>query len=156
VIDSPEVQDGFKDLWARSNYGPNVPMSERREQGGWLLRNPDGTFRIEPFPSSWANGPCEINLPNPLTVPAGAVALVHTHPYRNGERLTSCDSQPTPWGSMPLTYRNDSSFDDDRVIRAIRQTRPEVIAIIIDAEKIVPFDGSDSDTDEDKLDRCGY
>jgi len=158
TIDSPAVQKGFEDLWNRSNYGPDVPMSQRREQGGWLIQNADGSFHIQPFPTSWRSTPCMIDMPNPLPVPPGAIAMVHTHPYRNGERLTACDLQETPWGfSAPITYRNDPSTDDEQVLRDLRVNSPQFGGIIIDADKIVAYTGGEgAPGTEARFDRCGY
>ena len=129
-------------------------MSQRREQGGWLIRNPDNTFRFEPFPATYATSPCAIALPMPLPIPPGAVAMVHTHPFRNGERMTSCDWQETPYGTFPVTYRNTTSMDDDQVLRRLQTTgAPELIGIMIDADKIVAYNAGPT---ESSFQRCGY
>jgi hypothetical protein len=99
-----------------------------------------------------------IEMPNPLPVPPGAIAMVHTHPYRNGERLTACDLQETPWGfSAPITYRNEPSTDDEQVLRDLRVNSPQFGGIIIDADKIVAYTGGEgAPGTEARFDRCGY
>lgn len=157
MIDSPEVQAGFTDLWARSGYGK--PMAERREQGGWLMRRLDGSYYMRMFPEDWAAGPCGIDLPPGTLPPDGAVAKVHTHPFHRGERLTECPRQEIPgMGSFHVNYKNESSEADDRELRRFRSIpgAQNLIGIIIDHDQIIAYDGSGTPEGEVKLDRCGY
>jgi hypothetical protein len=85
ALDAPAVKQGLKDLWTRSN--PDAPVAQRLEQAGWIVRGWDGSYSMVRFNASF-QGPCEIN--GNFNAPPGAVAFVHTHPYRRGDVQTSC------------------------------------------------------------------
>ncbi|HEU0055562.1 MAG TPA: hypothetical protein VFQ39_20380 [Longimicrobium sp.] len=155
MLDAPGTQEGFASIWSKSGFG--LPMAQRRERGGWLIRDPDGSFRLQEFPDSWQTHPCQINVPASATVPAGAVALVHTHPYSRGEQLTGCPTQSIPGvGSFHVNYTGDSSIPDDSTMLRLREhVSPAMIGIMIDNDEIVAYNGS-SAAEPTRRPRCGY
>lgn len=157
VIDSPEVQQGFDDLWSRSGF--EKPMAERREQGGWLIARGDSTYYIQPFPVEWSSGPCAISVPSGTLPPNGAIAMVHTHPYHLGEQLTSCEQQRLPGGgAVYINYANQPSGDDYDTMQGLHSIpgAETLIGIIIDNEKITAYNGSSGPGAQTQMDRCGY
>lgn len=169
ALDSPAVQQGFKDLWLRSN--PDAPQAQRLEQGGWIIQGADGSFRVSPFTPS-SQGPCSIN--GNMHSPQGAIAWVHTHPFRAGERQTICgalkeyDAATGRWRDLigpdgqPVypVYDNRPSWPDHELMQDINSTRsqlgqPLLAGVVIDANQTTVYteDRSDGTT---VLPRCGY
>lgn len=156
VVDSPEVQQGFADLWSRSN--PDAEMQDRLERGGWIIQGPAG-YSVQPFPESWTLNACEIRFPVDALAPTGAVAWVHTHPYRSGERLTACGSHTIYIGGVPMKayfrYGNQPSEDDGKF--STLWNKP---GYVIDKNKITRFIGNASSPDhfdvQSQVNRCGY
>jgi hypothetical protein len=153
VLNDPDVQAGFADLWQRSNA--DAPMKDRREQGGFLVNHGDGTFGLVPFPPEWASDPCQIRIPATFSSPPNTFAIVHTHPYAYHETLTSCDYQQLPGGiKLPVVYNGDTSFDDDSTMLRLRQDYPGLIGLVLDKDKIIAYNG---DAMENRpISRCGY
>ncbi len=156
IVDTPAVQAGMDALWKDSN--PDAPMAQRRERGGWILSTATG-YAFQPFPSSWTIGACGIDIPAGSTVPPGAVAWVHTHPYAKGEKLTACDSTTIVIGGQAITayttYLNDpSGYDGDASLAF------GVPGIMIDKDGITRFDGDSASQDrltiQARFGRCGY
>jgi hypothetical protein len=157
TVDDPAVQQAFIHIWSNSNYGPDVPMNQRIEDGGWIIRNADGTLRFMSFPVSYGRGHCSIDIPAGVSPPAGTVAWVHSHPFAAGEKLTECDWQSIPGvGNFPLTYQNQSSAADDQAQAQWRAQGYNISAYMIDANTIVRFDGTGTAQGETKYSRCGY
>ena len=109
----------MNDLWESSNYSPSTPDSLRREQGGFIIRTINGadtTYGFKKFTYSGTK-PCSVR-PD-ATVPAGAVAWIHTHPWKLQEPQESCDHLriPTTTGfiNRALNYNGEASDDDNDV-----------------------------------------
>lgn len=158
VLNSPAVQAGFKDLWARSNSGGT--MSQRYERGGWVIRDSQGGYSIQSFPDSWTTGPCGIDAPLGTVPPPGSVAWVHTHPYAAGDTLTSCPALrlTLPNGSVYVQYstyaNNPSDYD------GLASTGWNLSAYIIDKNKITAYVGDGTSSTQyrvtNRVSRCGY
>lgn len=157
LIDSPQVQAGMEQIWGNSNYGENVPMDQRYEDGGWIVRKSDGTYGMEPFPSSWTRTNCAIYPPSVITVPPTAVGWVHTHPFKFGEKLTACPPVQTPWGPHPVTYTGLTSDPDDEAVATIRRQAGygAFRAYMLDADGITTYTGP-AVADHPRVPRCGY
>lgn len=87
ILDNSSIQQSFSNIWGASNAAlTGVPMSGRKEQGGWIVNN-NGKYSFVPFPSSWGGTPCGISGPANWFdyFPSNAVALVHSHPFYIGE-----------------------------------------------------------------------
>jgi hypothetical protein len=153
LLNDANVQAGFQDLMLRSN--PDAPMLDRREQGGFLKNNGDGTFGITLFPPEWGSTSCGINVPPGAVIPPGTIALVHTHPYTRGEPQTGCDFQELPNGiRMPLNYNGDTSNYDDKTMAELRKHYPQLVGIVLDKDNIIVYDGDP--TRNMRIGRCGY
>ena len=70
---NPNLRNEFNQAWNESNPGSGTDPN-RAEQGGWIVRNPDGTIRIDRWPSG---GPAGIT---PTSPPANTEGSFHTHP----------------------------------------------------------------------------
>jgi hypothetical protein len=44
LLDDPNTQAAFDSMWQKSGYPSS--MDERREHGGWIIRNDDGTYAV--------------------------------------------------------------------------------------------------------------
>ncbi len=151
VIDSPAVQGGFAELWAQSN--PDQPMENRVERGGWMVPDGAGGYRIEPFQEVSSNA-CEILL-DLSTLPAGAVAFVHTHPYESGVPMRVCEGEMIFGRLVYETYTNEPSDFDGRAASTLGMP-----GYIIDYDKITKFTGSPTSRWQYEIvssnTRCGY
>jgi hypothetical protein len=169
ILDSPAVRSGLDDLWKRSSA--SAEQSQRLEQAGWIVRRPDGTFGMAPFTTT-AQGPCNVN--GNLNAPFGAVAWVHTHPFRTGEIQTICGAlkEPDPatggWrdaagpAGEPLfpKYENRPSIPDRELLGDVNRTRAGVgqlplVGVIVDADKTTAYTEDAADGIE-PYPRCGY
>lgn len=169
ALDAPAVKQGLNDLWIRSN--PDAPQAQRREQAGWIIRSADGAYSMVPFSVSM-QGPCNIN--GNLNAPPGAVAWVHTHPYRRGEVQTSCPPLQEPDPSAPGGYRdvmrngqrvygtylNRPSDADRQLLDQVNALRAELgqdqlAGVVIDADRTTVFTEAPGEKPV-SLPRCGY
>jgi hypothetical protein len=140
LVDSRLVQDGFDELWQKSNYGEDVPQTDRREQAGWIVRTSSGTLMYQPM-LGVTNKPCGLdNIPYP---PAGTVAFLHTHPWKLGERQETCEGQPV--------YFGEPSEDDRNTSREFG-----IPGYILDANGITKFSEAANINTDARYGRCGY
>jgi hypothetical protein len=169
-LDSPEVQRGLKYLWSRSN--PDAPQAQRLEQGGWIRQRTDGSYYMTAF-SITAQGPCNIN--GNLNAPQGAVAWVHTHPFKAGEVQTICGALKEPDPNTPgafrdmrgpngqpiyPTYDNKPSYPDRELMHDVNYTRSQLgqgllAGVIIDADHTTVYTENPGDG-ASVHPRCGY
>jgi hypothetical protein len=88
--DNKAVQIGFDAIWEASNFGdpaaPN-PREDRRENGMFIIRNPDGTLRWDKWPNAWETQACGIAMEDDWRdyLPDNLIAVAHTHPWFIGE-----------------------------------------------------------------------
>jgi hypothetical protein len=91
LLNDPAVQQGLKDLWSGSN--PLDPIANRREQGGYIVKNPiTGQLSVVPYLSNQSPTSCTATIDGAevSTITANGseiVGYVHTHPYTRGTRL---------------------------------------------------------------------
>ncbi len=89
----PAVQQGMKDLWRDSK--PLEPLDERREQGGYIVRNGStGALSVVPYLSNLSPAACTATLDGAemqtIAANGGVVAgYVHTHPFSPRDPLPS-------------------------------------------------------------------
>ena len=78
----------LEDMWVESFGSTNdigAPQDQRKEMGGWMIKDGGGNLSFQPFPSDLEASICTIQkVPPP---PAGAVAVIHTHPVIPTERI---------------------------------------------------------------------
>jgi hypothetical protein len=170
AFDDPAVKQGLNDLWTRSN--PAAAQAQRLEQGGWIVRNWDGSYSMAPFTVT-AQGPCSIK--GNFNAPAGTVAWVHTHPFTSGEVQTICGALKlrdpyAPGGfrdaigpsGQPVypVYRNTPSIPDRELMSDVNALqaalgRDQLAGVIIDANQTTVYTENTSDGTT-TLPRCGY
>lgn len=155
VLDDPQVQAGFADLWQDSN--PDATMANRRERGGWIVQTPLG-YQVQPFPDSWTQNACAIDMPAGTAPPAGTVAWVHTHPYVYNELMTGCEPTIVFGIAAYSRHKNQPSEFDGLVGPAVDQ--PDLPGYIIDNEKVTKFTHDPNSSHNSQIDgqndRCGY
>jgi len=151
VIDDPQIQQAFEQLWEESNFGsienPN-PERERVEKGGFIVPDGRGGHIFQPMRSHLINeeetGPCRIRFSVPSDLPAGAI-YVHTHPYKKDQLQNHCIPGKT------LKYKNEVGVKDRKALESMGLDK----GIILDAEKIISFTTNESE-DPTLINRCGY
>ncbi len=81
---NPTVRAAMEKAWNDSN--PNapevkrgVPGSLKKENGGWVVKNPDGSYRVDMWPSGTRDGMI------PPAMPSGTEGAFHTHPNTANE-----------------------------------------------------------------------
>lgn len=139
-LDDPDVYDRFSSLWAGSNYDPGIPQEQRREKAAWLVQDALG-YRLVEIVNAYFY-PCSVDIRE--TPPAGAVGLVHTHPWRVGEVVTTC-------ASGAVLYTGTPSEDDQATLRRFGFST----GYILDASGIGRFSGSGGEAAQ-REHRCGY
>jgi hypothetical protein len=139
-LDDPNVYSGFQALWTGSNYDPDIPQDQRRERAGWLVQDASGYRLVEIMDATFH--PCGVDIRE--APPAGAVGVVHTHPWKIGEVVTTC-------ASGPVLYTGTPSEDDKATLRRFGLST----GYILDASGIGQFTGSGGETALRKG-RCGY
>lgn len=130
IIDDPDVSGEFAALWQAST-------TEGEERGGWIIQIGTGSYDLVPFQSA-DYGPCGINVYD--TVPAGAVSILHTHPWGLGD-TTACGT----------IYTGTPSPEDQAALQQLGFAK----GYFLDAQGIATFlpDGGESAT---RVGRCGY
>jgi hypothetical protein len=144
---STRLMDSVKnELWKQSNYSPSIPASQRHERGGWIINNGNGTYSFQQLTDPGT--PCEVLVT--LPPPAGAVALIHTHPWKKGEYSKgTCPNNTSP------TYEGKLDGEDLVTLRiALRTTGQHLRGYFMDADGMMvytydPINGR-------RLPRCGY
>ncbi len=69
----PNIRKDFEKAWNDSNPGTGTDPN-RKEQGGWITKNPDGSFSTTRWPSGAGSSV------SPTPAPSGASGSFHTHP----------------------------------------------------------------------------
>jgi uncharacterized Zn-binding protein involved in type VI secretion len=90
IIASPEIQKAIAQAWFASD-----PMSatNRHEEGFWVVRNKDGTYKAVPFPKGKTG-----SIDPPIQPPPDTVTFFHTHPNSVAQ------------GYLPWPSNNDMAF----------------------------------------------
>lgn len=147
-IDSDAFEEAAQDLWERSNV--DAPQHLREEQGGFLSPSPiDDSFDYTPMPEQWLNdsGPCHINFGVGGSLPDGSI-FIHTHPFERGEIVTVCDTEyPVRWEPAP-------SDPDREALETISEVADGVKGLVLEDDVIILF--TEDESEDEKLDRCGY
>jgi hypothetical protein len=95
-----------------------------------------------------------MDIPADLQKPAGAVRIVHTHPFKNGDAPPTCGTTRIAGRDIPTTYLNDPT-DDDAAVSA----HFGIDGLVIDKEFITQFRQQGGDVKVQivkRVDRCGY
>ncbi len=152
VVDAPEVQAAFEQIWAQSN--PDATQSKRIEQGGWIVHD-GSSYSFEPFPNTIVQGPCSIRLVG-VSIPPNAVAWVHTHPYRSGEVQYSCEVARD--GSYYVYQTGRAARADVAASKRIEALKPGAgRGYTLDRNGITQFSAKTRPGSKDNwYKRCGY
>jgi len=170
IIDNPTIQEAMENIWNDSNF--DADEFDRREQGGWIIENPQtGNIEFEPFPSDWNRTACRIDIPNEFTMPAGTVAMVHSHPYSTNEKMFAClanNELLTPEtiltfkdqleGAAEL-YQNKPSQNDIDLLEGFASQGISIDGYIIDNEGITKYNDQSNRNDPQTMEsneRCGF
>jgi hypothetical protein len=159
TLNDPVVQAGFTDLWTRSD-----PLAEsqweRREQGAWIVQTAAG-LEIVPW-TEVTNEPCRIR-PHygSFSIPANAIAWVHTHPFWLDEVQYACEPEGTDENGSPryARYNGFPNSQDIALAHAINESLGQVLpAYTIDGDKINRFTATSEVTTSEgsRYNRCGY
>ena len=182
IMESLDEQGILQDLMDDSNATSN--QSDRREQGGWIVQNNDGTIDIVRFHEvpgadiEYRN--TGIRGTRPDHMPDNAIARIHTHPFKHGEALADTllikelysaeaidemgglselvSDEP---GTLTLRANTEPSFLDKRSASRIaemraQQGKSDLYHVIIDKEKIILHEASVSDDGEVLMDNREY
>jgi hypothetical protein len=76
VLDNPTVREGLRLAWAESQPG----TSGAHEEGGFILRNKEGSIFVERWPRGKQNEILVPAHPGGMRGPAVILATFHTHP----------------------------------------------------------------------------
>ncbi|MCC5914522.1 MAG: hypothetical protein JJU46_09125 [Balneolaceae bacterium] len=156
-------------LWQES-FGPGTGFDHdnRREMGGWLTQDLNGDYGFTPFPEGLESSICHISgVPPP---PAGAVAVIHTHPAFPTERIKveSCiDRFINRRGITDLEARNQLRDQLLQTGLMMRQEPSEqdieyskayqITSYYMDGTLIEKYyDGTNNKESDDVYSRCGY
>ncbi|HEX8152643.1 MAG TPA: hypothetical protein VF698_05930 [Thermoanaerobaculia bacterium] len=151
AVDSAKVQEGFKQLWAKSNaYGD---VADRREFAGWIVRTATG-YRIHEWNKAGGpNGFCDPLLLGDTIPPEGSSAIVgfvHTHPYGKGEIITDCEGKTGPYEGVESSA--DVKTSKEIGLNMLSRGVP-LRGYILDKDGIRKFEGG---THLDPISRCGF
>lgn len=168
----PELANSYMDtiatrLWQESKYSPDTLNTNRRERGGYILRDPStGGYSFQQFEIS---GPCHTQSADSLNVPLTIVAEIHTHPFKTGESYSGCgpgyNDLKFPdgrWQRYKRAPSGDSESGDYGALAAISQKsgRP-VKGYILDFDGVITYDPSNLDPNSphpggETWGRCSY
>ncbi len=149
VVDDPQVSEGLRDLWMRSN--PDANLAQRRETAGWIVEHPAGQFIIVPIATMSSNFGCADFM---VQVPAHGtiVGFVHTHPYQLDETIVDCEF--TNVGDYTGAPSNADRTASEMLGNLLGRSDP-LPGYIIDKDGYFRFQGTRY-TATPRLPRCGY
>jgi hypothetical protein len=143
-IANPVMDSVMKKLWRESNYASNIPQANRHERGGWIILT-NGVYSFQQMTDPGT--PCSLLV---TEAPAGAVAFIHTHPWKKGEYgLGTC---PT-WTSPSYQGKLDGPDLNILLIQRLRSGRV-LRGYFIDEDHMLVY--KESPIGGRPLLRCGY
>lgn len=154
ILDDSGIQESLSSIWEASSVGGI--MSARKEQGGWIVEN-NGSFSFVPYPDDWQRTACGIQSPSDWLsdVPDNAVAMVHTHPFYQGE-----DTRSVCGDEGEASYQGGPSWDDCKVLTEIASETNNFAleGYVIDGNNISKYNWKSVANTEniEKYVRCGY
>lgn len=154
ILDDNGIQQSLNSIWEKSNVGRL--MSARKEQGGWIVDN-NGSFSFVPYPNDWERTACGIQSPSDWLsdIPYNAVAMVHTHPFYQGE-----DTRSVCGDEGEASYQGGPSWDDCKVLTEIasKTNNFALEGYVIDGNNISKYNWKSVANTEniEKYVRCGY
>lgn len=182
IVRGLEDSGALNELWANSNADAE-DQSARREQGGWVVADDDGSYHVVPFDeveNDIVYTPIRIRGISSGARPANTIAVIHTHPFAQGEIFTDVDvvrqyitviSDENP-AAFPIHEIADPYAGD--VIRYTSEPSPEdreasanlhLRGYILDEDHLIGYSTWDENGDgvvqdgEGSVDlnsRCGY
>ena len=108
----PTVVAALDTAWTESNPGTGTDPN-RAEQGGWIVRNPDGTFTIQRWPAGQAAGI------TPTAAPSNVAGSFHTHPNLGGNWQASPSTADLNWVAADPANRAPHYVVSDTTIYVI-------------------------------------
>lgn len=156
LIDSPEVQRLFRELWAASNYhdtedptGPPNPIENRLERLGVIVADGGSVAQAFAAPPGWytnaTSGRLDATIPGGTGFDADDI-MVHTHPATVGEQ--------DPFSPFDFAYESKASPPDFSQLDVFNINFGMDEQLIIDADHIFFHDQSWPFTR--RYPRCGY
>jgi hypothetical protein len=111
--DRPQHVEPLNDLAVRAAMDsmlargtPDAPFTQRREKVGVVRKNADGSFRVDELPAT-STSQCGLSWSLPVDV--SIVALVHTHPFADGDVPGCPGAETVPY--KPLVQGGGSGVD---------------------------------------------
>jgi hypothetical protein len=156
-LDNSWFQQLMDDIWQNSMVvDTSTPMSERREDGGWLVDNGNGTISYVAYPTTWLRAPCGIDPPEDWynDVPDGAFALIHSHPFFEGEDTGSVCNEENREADGAYT---SGPSEDDRFSLLAHMSFTGYLGFtgyVIDGSNITIH--TKNNTEDEKFERCSY
>ena len=177
IMESLDEQGLLQDLIDDSNAS-SEDQSQRREQGGWIVQNDDGTIELIRF-HEVTGADIEyryttIDGVNPNQKPENTVAIIHTHPYRDREPIkneTVLENGLTPdqieeYGGMENIISEELFRADTRPSRGDIEAAavlPDIKHVVISRVEMFVYEAEwDDESDEpqnevfEQFDNCGY
>ncbi len=156
VLESMENEGELVETWQDSH--PNAPDQNLRKERNGFVTNDNGDYGFVRFEAVGDITATSCTIDGTVSIPANAVAVIHTHPYSDGERITSSaclaarDYDPSrflgPDAEMIATY--DSSPNEADRSMAAAYNMP---AYVMDKDQIFIVDENGLVAD---YQRCGY
>lgn len=87
-----------------------------------------------------------------FSIPSNIVALIHTHPYSNGDVI----NDPRCGSGSKIYDGDDVSNGDENLMRAFIANDRSVPFYVMDKDKIRVIDPSNPSKYDDTINRCGY
>ncbi len=159
ILSNIEIQNDLNNtLWFGSKaVDTDAPMSDRLEQGGWIVEV-EGGYDIVFFPPTWSRDACGMYPPShwASTVPANVVGVIHSHPFYVGEdRRSVCETDDGT--EIEEAYVGGPSNADYKFILTIMNHLNDftIKGYVIDGNHISSYDYTGSHGVEEFI-RCGY
>lgn len=94
-----QLMDQLKNGWIDST------ADKRRERGGFIFRNPNGSYTV--YNTTISSDGCNVSAGYPTNAPGIAVGRWHLHVTRYGEMIYDCNPEPGR-GRTPRHFADDS------------------------------------------------
>ena len=151
-MDDSGVQQAMENIWNKS-YGSTesgLDHNQRNEAMFMVLATTSG-YKIEAIPAGPETSSCHFD-GGRYDIPSNIVALIHTHPYSDGDSIND------PRCRSAEANNNEVSSRDSKIIRQINNSTvlPPTPMYVMDKEKIRIIQPSNPSKYSLAINRCGY
>lgn len=150
ILDDINVQKAMHDAWTESYGSTNSPLAhDQRNEAMFMVLATSSGYEIEEISPGPNTSSCRFD-GGSYSVPSNIVALLHTHPYSDGDPIND------PRCSLGVYDGDDVSDGDENLMQQFSSVGYNIPFYVIDKDKIRVIEPSDASQYDETINRCGY